>query len=320
MSNFPNNGVLAEIFAKEIKDKLYASNAFLNVFTNTSEWVNGRTVHIPNFNSSASIIIDGNNESTGSAYDYGFNADGVNDEDLEMTLKAFETTPLKVQNIEELTTSYPKFQAVVRNTVSQLTEKFGTHQLYNVGVSVSSGRTYATTGALSASTGPNSSTRRVIQYQDIVNIAKNMDLDDLPAEDRYIVMHPEMYYELLNDKNVTNAEKFGDGAPLPTGVIKRIANINIMTRSSVLVSSGTPGSNFALYAPKDYTSTFSGNSYCSLAFHAPSVAFASTEVDVYSQERDVYKKADIVSAMIYGAAKLARTDSKGAYILYQATA
>lgn len=311
------NAVFNEIFSTEVIDKLYAKNAFLSTFNNVSMWLNGRTVHIPNFNASSNILVD-NVDDSAATYAFGFTATQTAETDLELTLKSFKFTPMEVPSFDEMVTNYDKFAAVTRNSISQLTERFGSQCLRDIASSVTSGRTFATTGGLTASTGPNASTRRIMKYDDLVNIAKQMDIDNIPDSDRYVTLPPQMYYDLLSDNNpaVVNAQNYGS-AVLPTGVVKQLAGINLMVRSTVLVSSGS-STTFGLFTVPNYSTTFSGASYAAVAFHAPSIAYANGDVQINTEERNVFRFSNLVSGELIGGCKMARSDGKGAYIIYQA--
>lgn len=315
LTNSPFN----EIFSSKLQDRMDETMAFTRLWDNVSSWVSGsgaaRTVNIPQYTASADIMQD--YVEVGGA-NYGFSSTGDNraaEGNLQFDLISHQTKPISVVSLEDVITQYDKFGGTVRNTISRLVEFKGKSLLFQAGKDVAAGKLLETTGA-ATSKGPDGvAGRSATTYYDITQIALAMDEDNVSEEGRFMIIPARMYSDLLNSGDIEKANELGTGeAPIATGVVAKIAGINLIKKNTVLNMSGnTSGANAMDPFISEAAQTYHG----AIAFVQEGIAFASTSVETFTNERDPQKFGDEFSAQIFGSANAARSDGKGIYILAQ---
>lgn len=297
--------VFNEIFTKDVEEKLLDSNAFLSNMKNVTEYLNGRTVHIPNFTQDmkANVIINGSS--------YAWGATETTETDLQFVIDSYRIKPFMVTDFQELQTNYAKMQLVTSEAIKGLTEVVAENILYKLASGVDATRKLTTSGALGTSNSKNGVTDyKKLSYVDILNIGQKMDEDNVPMEGRFINLDSLMYSELLQDEAVRKAGDFGT-ANLPNGVVASVGGINILKRGQVAHASSA--GVVALYDD----AVVDLDTRVALAWSSSVVVRAQSPVKVFTREDDPMLFGSSVSGEIALGCTNPRTDKKGAYIIYQ---
>lgn len=315
LTNSPFN----ELFVQDIQEKLFKSNEFLNYITNVSEWLNGRTVHIPQYTHVPSISVDFENPGGGD-YDFSdFSADRPAESELTFNVESYQMHPIQVQDFEEMITSYQKFQTVVGQTTKELATRMGSRALYRIAESVPAANYFLTSGNNGTGNGIDGSNDVMLSHEDIKKVAEKMDEDNVPEDSRYIVLPTKMYYELLNESQIIRADYFGTQT-IDTGEVPELYGIKILKRSTVLATS-TSGNASGADLLDPFTENFNlknnGQQHVAIAFETSAVAAAWNEPQPYTLEGDPYKFGSIVSAQCALGAANARSgaDDAGVYLV-----
>jgi len=314
MSNLTNSP-FAELFASKLQDKMDESMAFTSLWDNVSSWASNRFVNIPQYTASASIMQD-YVEVGGANYAFGDSGDNrVAEGNLRFELISHQTKPLTVTSLEDSITNYDKHGGTIRNTISSLVEFKGKSLLFQAGKDVVAGKTILTTGA-ATSKGPLGTARKAMTFADFVTLGLAFDEDNASEDGRFIILPAQMYADVISDPVMQKANELGTGeAPIATGVVAKIAGINIMKKNTCLQLSGNTVGGADAVDP--FVDSASQEYHGAIAFVKDAVAYASTPVEVFENSGDAKKYGDEFSSQIFGSANAARNDGKGIYIVAQ---
>jgi hypothetical protein len=297
--------VFNEIFSKEVEKKMYDSNAYLSHMKNMTDFLQGRTVHIPNYthDSSAQIEVNGST--------YGFDATQTTETDLTFNIDSYRVLPFQVTNFDELSTNYNKFQIVTEHAIADLTDVVSKTILNKLSSDVDASRKVLTSGATGVLNSADSSTGvATLSYKDILTIGQKMNEDNLPQDGRYILLDATMYNELLQDDAIRNANDFGQ-ATLPTGVVKTVGGINIMLKNEIATADLAGDVIPVGQAP------IGTDLRVAYAWHSTVIMTAKSGTQVYTDTQNPFKFGSVVSSEIFMGCVNPRTDNKGGYIVYQ---
>jgi hypothetical protein len=299
--------VFNEIFSKEVEKKMYDSNSYLSHMKNMTDFLQGRTVHVPNYTHDSSAQIEVN----GSTYD--FDATQTTEVDLTFNIDSYRILPFQVTNFDELSTNYNKFQVVTEHAIADLTDVVSKHILNKLADGVDTPRKVFTSGAVSGTgnSADNSVALNTISYKDILGVAQKMNEDNLPQDGRFLLLDATMYNELLQDDAIRNANNFGQ-ATLPSGVVNKIAGVNIMLKNVIATADSVGGINPVGQAP------IGTDLRAGLAWHQSVVMTAKSGTQVYTDTSNPFKFGSVVSSEIFMGAVNPRTDLKGTYLIVQA--
>lgn len=299
--------VFNELFHQEVERKLFDSNAFLSNMKNMSDFLSGRTVHVPNFTQDMSAQVEINGST------YTFDTRQTTETDLTFNIDSYRMLPFTVTNFDELSTNYNKLQVVTENVINKLSDTVAKNILYKLAQGVDATRKLTTSGALGSGNSKNGVTSyNTLSYSDILDLGVKMDEDNIAQDGRFLLLDAVMYKEILADEAIRKAGDFGGGATLPNGVVSTVGGINIMKRGSVAhaSSAGVVANYDAVVADLD--------TRVALAWSSSVIMTAKSGTKVYTDTDNAFKFGSVVSAEIFLGCTNPRTDDKGAYIIYQA--
>ena len=301
--------VFNEFFSAELVDQLFRDNKFMDYFTNHSEFLSSKTVHLSNYNNDPTIYVDDQPIGGGAVYDYGFAAATTTEVDLTYQISSYKFEPIRCTDFDEMLTKYSKFQAITKNSLNKLSQVVGDSLLEKVGGSAGI-EVIDTTGADGTGNSIFGENKKKVSYADFLALAKAFDKSNIKGE-RFILMPADMYWELLDSDNdaVRNALNYGT-ATLPEGVVNKIAGINIMTRSEVICTDGSG-------VVKPLVDAATGDAHASLAWVTESVSAAWSSPTIYSNSGVAQLYGNVVSGEIAMGASKSRSDAKGIIILEQ---
>jgi len=311
-SGFAFFALQTEVWAKDIQENLYMGNEFMKMATDHSDWVNHKTVHIPQAGSGPGV------ERNRAIFPAAIGQ--RTDTELTYSLNQYTTDPILIQNLEELQISYNKRKSVLFNMWQALSFVVSTQSLYAWAPSGAS-RFVRTSGSTSTLNLPHSTatgSRKMVTIQDITKLKAILDADNIPQSGRILLVPQYMYnIDILNIAGVVQAYQFGS-AVAPNGVVARLMGFDIMIRSEVLVydNTATPVIK-AINGDGTLTSAATSDNGAILAFHPDYVCHALGSITPFYNENDPVYFGSILSAeVMHGASKL-RSDQKGVAALIQ---
>jgi hypothetical protein len=299
-------GLQKEIWIADIMETLHEGSEFIKAGTDHSAFVSNKTVHIPQSGSAPGIS---KNRGTLPAT-IGQRTDTV----LDYNLNEFSTDPIVVTNLEELQVSYAKRNSVLGQHASILNERIGTETAFAWTPDGSSSLVLRTTGSATSEL-PHSTatgTRKLITKEDIARMSRKLDLDNVPANDRYLVLPTNMYYELFGIDALVRAD-FGRVADQTSGVVNEIFGFKVFKRATTILFDAQAN------ATKKAIGSSASATDClgAFAFQKQSVAQALGSVNVFANMGVAEYYGDVMSALIMHGASKMRTDNKGIVALAQ---
>lgn len=295
-----------EIWINSIVEGLFADNNFLAKAFNADEFVNqGKTVHIPNAGAPSKVVKNRNT----------FPAEVKSRTDIDLTfdLNNYSTDPIKINLAEEVELSYNKRESVLRQDKAEL------HNAISEGVLFewlpASASTIKTTGdAVKAHTPSATGNRKALVKADVLKLMTKFNVDDVPAEGRYLLLDALMYEQLLESLTANEAQAFHAAVDVKNGIVGKLYGFNIMMRSRVglYATAGTK---------KEWSETGAAtDNAAALAWHTNSVCRALGEVVAREQLNSPQYYGDIYAFEVRCGGRAMRNDVKGLVAIVQDSA
>lgn len=298
--------VLQEIWAPFIMDNLFEGNKFLEFSQDHSSWVNNRVVHVPRAGGNPAVQIDRSVLPATVAR--------RTDTEQTYTIREFTTDPVVITRFEEMQLSYSKRKSVMGQQLSTIAQ--------NVGIAIANAwapntKKLLTSGAVSGTAlAPGATgTRKAVLLQDIEALAAAMDQDNVPQENRYLLMPVGMYYQLFpvaGSTDISLISSFTLGrVTLPDGQIPQLFGFNIMRKPTVAVYDNTQTKK-AVTAATAVTDNLGA-----LAWHSDYVARAISDAKAFLETDRPEYYGDLFSTMVAAGGAPLRSDEVGTYALVQ---
>jgi hypothetical protein len=306
--------VQKEIWVNDIKEKLFAGVDFVKNSQSHDEFVDNKTVHIPQ---AGTIPAVAKNRAVFPA-----TISQRTDTDNSYDLAEFTTDPILIRDIEEMQVSYNKRQSVLSHHIRTMNDRLGLEALYTwAGATLytASGQIVLTTGTGTSTIAPpgGTSATKGVLLVDIANAAAKLDEDEVPSTGRFLVMPSKVYWnfvevnkaQLLNldyNKNLSNED-------ISTGIVAKVYNFNIIPRSytAVYADAATP----TLKAVGAATATT--DCWGIVGWQQDCVAKALGDIKMYVNEDQAPYYGSIMSAMVMFACAKTRSDGKGIVTIVQ---
>lgn len=296
--------VNVEMWQPLVKEALFKSNAFLNTFKNTDEYVvGGSVVHIP----------QSGGPSSGQKNRQTLPAPVVKREDTDIVypLDEYTTDPRLITNIDQVELSYDKMSSVVREDTQYIMELAGDNILYNVSSNIPAGNKVASTGtAASATASGATGNRKIFTEADLRKAKLILDNQNVPKEDRFLLISSNMLDQLLSDKDLRYA--FQQTVNLKEGTLGRLFGFEIVERSSVL----TVSSSQVVKAVGAASAT--SDSEAAIFYHRTMLERALGTINIFEETKSPTYYGDIISFLLRAGGRANRSDNKGAGFIYQA--
>lgn len=216
-----------EVWQQTIVENLYPDNSFATKSVDDSAFIDNKTVHIPNAGVASSVVK--NRTKTPAEIKK------RTDNDLSYQMDELTTDPIQIPNIETIQYSYSKRESVITNDRAALQDAAHENLLHRWGTGAESNVVETTGAEIDAHTSSTSTgKRKSINRNDVYALMTKFDADNVPQNDRYLLLDAYMYSQLLAD--LTNADKqaFFASANAQKGVLGELAGFQIMKRSRVL--------------------------------------------------------------------------------------
>ena len=292
-----------EIWQNTIIEGMFADNSFMSKAVNDSMYVNGKKVHIPNAGAPSNVEIDRQTVPV--------SAKKRTDVDVEYTLNELTTDPVYIPHAETVELSYDKRNSVISQDRAQIIENASVQMLYNW--SPDSNHFVRTSGTktVTAYTKDATGNRKALVKADVLNLMTKFNADNIPQEDRYLLLDAYMYAQLLNDLTEGDQRAFFASANAQKGILGQLFSFNVMQRSQVLryATGGT--------LTKWNVSGAATDNAAGLAWHMNSLSRALGEVKMFDDMDNPLYYGDIYSFLIRVGGTIRRNDKKGVYALVQ---
>jgi hypothetical protein len=300
--------VQTEVWLRYIMQRLWKDNSFLKFAYNDDQYVvGGKIVHIPQPGSKPTIV---KNRSS-------FPATTVQrtDTDITYTLDKYTSDPTHIEKADMEEITYDKISSVFGDHAGELVETVGDDMIIKWLASIPAGSIVRTSGADAAvtSTGQTGE-RRVMVHGDLKKAKLVLDLQNVPANERYALLEANMADQLFSSLSDSQYRDFSQYADAKEGVIGRLYGFNIMNRSKVAIATSALAIE-ALGASVDAT-----DHVASMCWQKDAVTRAIGEKKFFERKDDPEYYGDIYSALLRAGGRRRRTDSEGVVAIIQMTA
>ena len=297
-----------EVWQSTIVDNLYPDNSFAVKSVDDSEFVDNKTVHIPN--AGAASKVQKNRTTKPAAISQ------RTDNDLSYDMDELTTDPVYIPNIEVVQFSYNKRESIVANDRRALQDAAHVNLLGRWG-KAAEGSVLLTTGTKTEAAHTSSSatgSRKAITKADVFKLMRKFDSENVPEADRYLLLDAYMYSQLLEDLTESDKMTFLASANAQTGVVGMLAGFNIMKRSQVLRLS----SNKTILGWDSEGAA--GELAAGLAWQKESVSRAIGEFKMFEDLQSPTYYGDIYSFLVMTGGACRRYDKKGIALIAEVPA
>jgi hypothetical protein len=219
-----------EIWRQDIEENLFANNEFATMSLDQSAFASNKVVHVPQSGANPTVEV---NRSVLPA-----TASQRADTELTYSLNEYTTDPIVVRDLEDIQTSYNKRQSVLQAHMDSMNDRIGDQTAFDWSVSGAPHtlNIVRTSGSLlSDALAPSATgTRKALDKIDVRNLAKRFDKQNVPANDRFLLLNSDMFYQLFSDSQLLSKD-FMLGSSQEKGVITELYGFKIMKRSKVVI-------------------------------------------------------------------------------------
>lgn len=293
-----------EIWVRSIIEGLFANNTFASRSVDHSEWVNDKTVHVPNAGSAPGVVKNRTK----------FPADVTKRDDVDLTYQMDEFTvdPVRIPHADTVELSYSKRESVIRQSRRKLAQDIYDSLIYNwipTGVKVVESFGAAVAAHLPGATGD----RKTMTKKTVEEIQTLFDEQDVPEEGRCILLDARMYNQLMNSMTDSERNNFLSCADPVRGVIGKYLGFDFYKRSKV-AKVATDGTLKPWSAANVATDCAAG-----LAWHEDSVSHAMGDSVLFDDQGNPLYYSDIVSFLQRAGGSCIRADKAGIVLIKQGT-
>ncbi len=219
-----------EIWRQDIEENLFANNEFVTMSLDQSAFAANKVVHVPQSGANPSVEV---NRSVLPAV-----AAERADTELTYSLNEFTTDPIVVRDLDEIQTSYNKRQSVLQSHMDAMNDRLGDQTAFDWAVSGTpqAANIVRTSGsALGDALAPSATgTRKGLVKDDVRALARRFDAQNVPANDRFLLLNSDMFYQLFTDSELLSKD-FMLGSSQEKGVITELYGFKLMKRSKVVI-------------------------------------------------------------------------------------
>ena len=293
-----------QIWIKSIIEQLFANDSFAARSVDHSEFVNEKTVHVPNAGSAPGVV---KNRTVFPA-----SVTARTDVDLEYSIDEFTVDPIRIPHAEKVELSYNKRESIIRQSKNKLANDVHAALIYEwipQGV-----KTLVTEGAAVDAHIPSATGKRKAMTKATVEAAQILfDEQDIPETGRYMLLDARMYNQLKNSMTNNEVVAFLAGADPVKGIIGEYAGFKFYKRSKVAKTT-------AAGAIKEWSAAAAAtDSAAGVAWQEDCVSRALGASVLFDDEGNPLFYGDIISFLQRAGGHYIRADKKGIALVYQAT-
>lgn len=297
-----------EIWSRDIVEGLFPENSFASKAINDDAFVNeGKKVHVPNAGAPSGVK---KNRPTVPA-----SATKRVDTNVDYDLDEYTTDPICIPHADTVELSYDKRRSVISQDREELRRNAHEGLLENWAPKQADGIVYTSGLAKAAHLNKATGKRKALTTSDVLTLMTKFDSDNIPQEERYLLLDAVMYAELLESMTKTDEIGFFQKADAAKGVVGELYSFKVMKRSTVLRYAVSAGAATGLASTEAATDCAAG-----LAWHASSVRRAIGEVTMFTSEDNPLYYGDIYSFLVRCGGCISRSDKKGVCAIVGITA
>lgn len=248
-----------EVWVRQLMEKFYPDSSFLNYVKDFSALVDNDALNLAEAGIDPKVLI--NNKT------YPIAITERKDKPIRIELNLFETENTLVRRPEAIEYAYDQLESVLmghRNVLKAVTGAKAAHA-YAPDADTTDTPLIQTTGGVYNG-------RKRMTIEDILLLKERFDNNDVPLEDRYLVLHPSHLTDLI----LFDVKAFKSITDVVNGVPNRLAGFG-MLQFSKMANYGADMKKKAFGAVVDPTDSFS-----SFAFQAGEVMKADGNVHMYA--------------------------------------
>lgn len=294
-----------EIWVKSIIEGLFANNTFAARSVDHSEFVNNKTVHVPNAGAAPNV------EKNRTVFPASVTK--REDVDLKYDMDEYTVDPVRISHAEQVELSYNKRESIVRQSRRKLAQDIYDSIIYDwipEGVKAVETLGAAVAAHIKGATG----NRKLMTKKTVEELQTLFDEQDLPEEGRCILLDARMYNQLMNSMTDAEQNNFLNCADPARGVIGKYLGFDFYKRSKV-AKVATDGTVKPWSAADVATDCAAG-----LAWHEDCVSRALGESVLFDDEGNPLFYGDIISFLQRAGGKSIRADKVGIVLIKQGTA
>lgn len=298
--------IFTEIWAADIKEKLFPSNTFLGQCIREDVLVKNNRVHhsesgdLPEVTIGQTLLPAAITKRT--------------DIDLSYDVLPFRSKPERIERVEEIETNYSIRQLTLRNHVNQINRKMADFFPYawapNITANIKETTGNARIGSAPGATGQ----RKALKKEDILEVKLQMDSNDVPLVNRFILMPPQMLTDLLKDPQVLSKD-YVETPNLVTGSVGRLYGFEIYVRSLV----GRYGADSTDAKAVDATNEATDEAFA-LVWQKEQVRAALGDIKIFANENEPTLYGSYFSTESRAGGNRSFTDFTGVYSIREVTA
>lgn len=297
-----------EIWSRDIVEGLFPENSFASKAINDDAFVNeGKKVHVPNAGAPSGVK---KNRPTVPA-----SATKRVDTNVDYDLDEYTTDPICIPHADTVELSYDKRRSVISQDREELRRNAHEGLLENWAPKQADGIVYTSGLAKAAHLNKTTGKRKALTTSDVLTLMTKFDSDNIPQEERYLLLDAVMYAELLESMTKTDEIGFLQKADAAKGVVGELYSFKVMKRSTVLRYAVSAGAATGLASAEAATDCAAG-----LAWHVTSVRRAIGEVTMFTSEDNPLYYGDIYSFLVRCGGCISRSDKKGVCAIVGITA
>ncbi len=257
--------LIKEIWVSDVQEALNRNADFLPYSVDHSAYIAFGTVHVPQSGSNPTVV---KNPAT-----FPLSINERTDTDRTYSLNQFALEPVLITNLDELQISYDKRQSVLGQQITTLTQRIGDEVAISWSATGASNIVATTGSSVATSLAPGATgTRKAVTLADIAGLANKLDKDNVPRQNRKLLMSTDMFWELFQISDVIRASYNGfQNQPnvLANGIVAMLYGFEIMMRPVVSVYANSTT------VPKAFgAATATTDNLACIAFHSTTVARA----------------------------------------------
>lgn len=296
-----------EIWLAHLVKILFPDNAFYVHAFNADIYVyGGKSVHIPNASGLPGVV---KNRAKGTAADVKV----IEDPDLKFDIDEYTTDPVLMPNADKYELSYDKRATLLSRSKEALADAVAKGFIKNWSPS-KAGRILETSGkSVKAHLDKATGNRKSFCRADVLAAKVMFDNENIPQDNRFMLVDAIMYAQLLEDLTEVQAQAFLASADAQKGILGELYGFKIMMRSAAAKydNSNAPKGIDEVGAATDCAAA--------LAWHRDYVCRALGDHEAFTTDSDPQFYGDVISFLVRAGSAKMHKEEIGVLAIKQAT-